>query len=364
MFNNILRLKTGLKPAKIIIVCLIFFTILSLSSIYSSLHQAGAFTDQEIFYKEIMWVVISWIVLILFSLINYRTYFDLAYVLYAINICLLIAVDLFGKSALGAQRWLNIGGFNFQPSELSKIITIFFLARIFASETNKGFFKGVIVPFLILMINILLIVKQPDLGTALVLVFLFFLMGFASSNKKRYFVALIAAALIFSPFAFNHLKDYQKKRLIVFLNPNAEPLGAGYTIIQSKIAIGSGKFFGKGFLSGTQNQFNFLPERHTDFIFTVIAEEWGFLGAIALLMIYIFIINNILLVARYQKDNFAQLLLIGMACLFFIHVFINIGMTLGVLPVVGIPLLFISYGGTHLLVSFMLLGIFLNICKQ
>ncbi|MFA5007804.1 MAG: rod shape-determining protein RodA [Candidatus Omnitrophota bacterium] len=364
MFNNILRLKPGLKPAKIVIICLIFLTILSLSSIYSSLHQAGEFSEQEIFHKEIMWVVISWVILILFSFVNYRIYFDLAYVLYAINIVLLIAVDLFGRSALGAQRWLNIGGFNFQPSELSKIITIFFLARVFSSQTDKGFFKGAILPFSILMLNVLLIVKQPDLGTALVLVFLFFLIGFASANKKRYFIGMIIAALIFSPFAFNHLKDYQKKRLVVFLNPNAEPLGAGYTIIQSKIAIGSGKLLGKGFLSGTQNQFNFLPERHTDFIFTVIAEEWGFLGAMVLLMIYIFIINNILLVARYQKDNFAQLILIGMACLFFIHIFINIGMTLGILPVVGIPLLFISYGGTHLLVSFMLLGIFLNIYRQ
>ncbi len=364
MFNNIVRIKTGFKPAKIIIACLIFLTILSLSSIYSSLHQAGELKEQEIFYKEIMWITISWVVLILFYLLNYRTYFDLAYVLYAINICLLIAVDLFGRSALGAQRWLSIGGFNFQPSELSKIITIFFLARIFSSQTNKGFLKGALLPFSVLMINVLLIAKQPDLGTAMVLVFLFFLMGFASANKKRYFIAIIIAAVALAPFAWNHLKDYQKKRLIVFLNPNAEPLGAGYTIIQSKIAIGAGKVFGKGFLSGTQNQFNFLPERHTDFIFTVIAEEWGFAGAIILLMIYLLIINNILLVARYQKDNFAQLLLVGMACLFFLHVFINIGMTLGILPVVGIPLLFLSYGGTHLLVSFMLLGIFLTIYRQ
>lgn len=366
MFNNLnlVRLKTGLKPAKIILACLLFLTVLSLSSIYSSLHQAGAFTEQEIFRKEIVWVVISWIILILFSMLNYRMYFDLAYVLYAINVVLLIAVDLFGRSALGAQRWLAIGGFNFQPSEVSKVITIFFLARVFSSQTNKGFVKGVLAPFSILMINVLLIMKQPDLGTALVLVFLFFLMGFASGNKKRYFVVLIAAAMAISPLAWNHLKDYQKKRLIVFLNPNAEPLGAGYTIIQSKIAIGSGQFLGKGFLSGTQNQFNFLPERHTDFIFTVIAEEWGFLGAIVLLMIYIFIINNILLVARYQKDNFAKLLLAGAACLFFIHVFINIGMTLGILPVVGIPLLFVSYGGTHLLVSFMLIGIFFNIYRH
>ncbi|MDD4955853.1 MAG: rod shape-determining protein RodA [Candidatus Omnitrophica bacterium] len=364
MLVKFLHLKTGFKPAKVILTCLVLLTILSLSSIYSSLHQAGSFTDRGIFYKEIMWVVISWIILLLFSLLNYRLYFDLAYILYGMNIVLLIAVDLFGRSALGAQRWLNIGGFNFQPSELSKIITIFFLARVFSEASPKGFFKGVLMPFFVLMLNVLLIAKQPDLGTALVLVFLFFLMGFASNNKKRYFVALIVTALVLSPFAWNHLKDYQKKRLIVFLNPNAEPLGAGYTIIQSKIAIGSGQFFGKGFLSGTQNQFNFLPERHTDFIFTVIAEEWGFLGAIALLMIYIFIINNILLVARYQKDNFAQLLLIGTACLFFIHVFINIGMTLGILPVVGIPLLFVSYGGTHLLVSFILLGILLNIKRQ
>jgi rod shape determining protein RodA len=364
MLDNILHLKAGLNPTKAVMVCLLFLTILSLSSIYSSLHQAGEFTEQEIFYKEIMWVTISWAILIILSLVSYRVYFDLAYILYGINICLLVAVDLFGKSALGAQRWLNIGGFNFQPSELSKIITIVFLARIFSSQTNRGLLKGVLLPFSIVMINVMLVMKQPDLGTALVLMSLFFLMGFASANKKRYFIGIIVTALLLSPFAWNHLKDYQKKRLVVFLNPNAEPLGAGYTIIQSKIAIGSGQFSGKGFLSGTQNQFNFLPERHTDFIFTVIAEEWGFLGAIALLMIYLFIINKILQVSRYQKDNFAQLLLIGTACLFFIHVFVNIGMTLGILPVVGIPLLFVSYGGTHLLVSFMLLGIFLNICKQ
>jgi rod shape determining protein RodA len=177
-------------------------------------------------------------------------------------------------------------------------------------------------------------------------------------------VVVIIAALFMSPLGWHHLKDYQKKRLVVFLNPDAEPLGAGYTIIQSKIAVGSGKFFGKGFLSGTQNQFNFLPERHTDFIFTVIAEEWGFVGAITLLIIYALIINSLLLVARYQKDNFAQLVVLGVAFLFFLHIFINIGMTLGILPVVGIPLLFISYGGTHLFVSFILLGIFFNIYRQ
>ncbi len=320
--------------------------------------------DLDIFYKEIIWVVIAWVILIIFSLVNYRIWFDFAYVFYVINILLLLAVDLFGRRALGAQRWLNVGGFNFQPSELSKLITIFLLARFFVHDVNKGFIKGALVPFTLVMFNVILIAKQPDLGTALILIFLFFLMGFASANKKRYFVAMIIAALLISPFVWNHMKDYQKKRLIVFLNPNAEPLGAGYTIIQSKIAIGSGKFFGKGFLSGTQNQFNFLPERHTDFIFTVIAEEWGFIGCFFLFLIYITVINNISRVAKYQKDNFARFVILGTAFLFFLHVFINIGMTLGILPVVGVPLLFVSYGGTHLLVSFMLLGIFFNICRQ
>jgi rod shape determining protein RodA len=189
-------------------------------------------------------------------------------------------------------------------------------------------------------------------------------MGFSSQIKKKHFILLIVLGLAASPLMWNHLKSYQRKRLIVFLNPNVEPLGAGYTIIQSKIAIGSGRIFGKGFLSGTQNQFNFLPERHTDFIFTVIAEEWGFLGCILLLLIYWMVIKKIFETTRHLKDPFAQLLSSGISSLFFLHIFINIGMTLGILPVVGLPLLFISYGGTHLLVSFILLGIFFNICRQ
>jgi rod shape determining protein RodA len=364
MLSTVFNKQLKYTPRRIIVICLLLLTIISLASIYSSLHQAGRMENQDIFYKEIIWVVIAWLFLIIFSMVNYRAWFDFAYVLYAINIVLLVAVDLFGRKALGAQRWLSIGGFNFQPSEFSKLVIIFVLARFFAYDVNKGFMKGALFSFALVMFNVLLIAKQPDLGTALILIFLFFLMGFASANKKKYFAAIIIAALLASPFAWNHLKDYQKKRLVVFMNPNAEPLGAGYTIIQSKIAIGSGQFFGKGFLSGTQNQFNFLPERHTDFIFTVIAEEWGFLGCFFLFLIYITIINSLTRVARYQKDNFAKFVVLGTAYLFFLHVFINIGMTLGILPVVGVPLLFVSYGGTHLLVSFILLGVFFNICRQ
>jgi rod shape determining protein RodA len=336
----------------------------SLLALYSSLHQAGEFKNSDIFYKQILWIAISWAVCFMFSRINYRIFFDIAFIFYIGNLILLVCVSLFGRSALGAQRWINVAGFNFQPSELSKAAVIFLLARLFSYEHRAGIFKGVIYPFALVCINALIIMKQPDLGTGLVLVFLFFMMGFAARIKKRYFFIIILAAAILSPYAWHHLKSYQQKRLIVFLNPNVEPLGAGYTIIQSKIAIGSGRLLGRGFLSGTQNQFNFLPERHTDFIFTVIAEEWGLIGASVLLIVYFMMLRSILEITSYLKDTFAVLFSLGVASLLFLQIFINIGMTLGILPVVGLPLMFLSYGGTHLLVNFALLGIFFNIWRR
>jgi rod shape determining protein RodA len=352
------------SPIKTIILCISFLSIASLLTLYSSLHQAGEFKNSGIFYRQILWIIISWIVCFAFSRLNYRIFFDIAFILYIGNLVLLVYVDLFGRVALGAQRWINVAGFNFQPSELSKAAIIFLLARLFSYENKPGIFKGIIYPFILVCLNAVLIVKQPDLGTGLVLVFIFFIIGFAARIKKRYLLAIIITAIILSPFAWHHLKSYQQKRLIVFLNPNAEPLGAGYTIIQSKIAIGSGRLLGRGFLSGTQNQFNFLPERHTDFIFTVIAEEWGLIGSSFILIIYFLILKNILEVTHYLKDTFAVLVSLGIASLLFLQIFINIGMTLGILPVVGLPLMFLSYGGTHLLVNFALLGIFSNIWRR
>lgn len=352
--------KFKLTPIKTVIFCLLFLNLLSLTTIYSGLHQGSQLPDLSIFYKQIIWVIISWIILIIFSRVNYRFYLDITYLFYMLNLFLLLAVYLFGKKTMGAQRWLSVSGFTFQPSELSKITAIFLLAKLFSSGENS-FRKGFILPFFLILVNALFIFKQPDLGTALVLMILFIFVGFSSRVSKKYFVFFIIGGIIFFPFAMHFLKDYQKKRLIVFLDPNVDPLGAGYTIIQSKIAIGSGKLAGKGFLSGTQNQFNFLPERHTDFIFTIIAEEWGFLGSLFLLLIYWLIIRTIMAKIKESKDSFVKLMLAGIASFFFIHVFVNIGMTLGILPVVGIPLTFLSYGGTNLLVSFILIGIFINI---
>jgi len=358
IFRNLTHKLDSLKT---IVLCVLSLNILSLISIYSSLHQGGEFTDIHILQKQIIWIIVSWFVLIVFSLINYRIYFGLSYILYPLNLALLVSVYFFGEEAMGAQRWLSVLGITFQPSELSKIAIILILARIFSQAKKHNFIKGFLLPLALTFLNAFLIFKQPDLGTALIILLMFITLGLCSKLNKLYFIILIFFAAIASPIALVHLQEYQKKRLMVFINPNADPLGSGYTIIQSKIAIGSGKAFGKGFLSGTQNQFNFLPERHTDFIFTVIAEEWGFFGSLLLLMIYWILIKKIIQTTRNFRDTFAYFLSIGIGLLFFLHVFINIGMTLGILPVVGLPLIFLSYGGTNLLTVFILLGIFVNI---
>jgi rod shape determining protein RodA len=356
--------QTRLSSKNFILLCFAALNILSLICIFSALNQGGILERGQIFHRQIMWITVSWVALWIVSHINYRLYYDAAYIFFGFNILLLIAVDAMGATAMGAQRWLSFGGLNFQPSELCKVATIFLMARLFSRPDAQGFFKGVLHPLVLVAIASLLIFKQPDLGTALVVFFLFFAMGMASKLKKRYFVLLIAAGMMVFPFAWHTLKDYQKKRLIVFVNPNTDPLGAGYNIIQSKIAIGSGQLFGKGFLSGTQNQFNFMPERHTDFIFTVLAEEWGFLGGLLLLTIYWILLNKALDIATFAKDEFGRLITIGITLLFFIHVFVNMGMTLGILPVVGIPLIFMSYGGSNLLINSMLIGILMNIHRQ
>jgi len=333
-------------------------------SIYSSLHQEGKFTGGSTLQRQIIWIAICWLALIIFSFINYRYYFGLAYFVYFLNLTLLAGVYFFGKTAMGAQRWLSVGIITFQPSELSKVAIVIVLARLFALSEQKGFIRPFLFPFSLVLLNALIIFKQPDLGTALILIFLFFALAFSSRANKIYYISALLLGLIFSPLLLNSLKDYQRKRLVVFINPNVDPLGAGYTIIQSKIAIGSGQVFGKGFLAGTQNQFNFLPERHTDFIFTVIAEEWGFLGSLFLFLIYWLILKKILTKARGVRDSFGYFLCVGISWLFFIHVFINIGMTLGILPVVGLPLIFLSYGGSNLLAMFILVGVFFNICRN
>ena len=361
MFDDLIftirRISTGQK----IVFALLGLNLFSLAALYSSLHQAGEFAMPNLFYKQIAWIIVSWAVLFFTSRMNYRFLYFLGYILYGLGLVLLVIVEVAGRTSLGAKRWLDIGGLNFQPSELVKIAIIALLAKFFAESRERGVARGFFFPLMLVLFAAGLIFKQPDLGTGLVILMLFWIMGFSSGVRRWLFVLFLALGVGACPVVWKHLKDYQRKRIVVFINPNVDPLGAGYTIIQSKIAIGSGQLAGKGFLSGTQNQFNFLPERHTDFIFTVIAEEWGFLGSLFLLILYWIILDAVLAQSRRLEDLYAKMLCVGIATLFFLHVFINIGMTLGILPVVGIPLLLLSYGGTHVLANFFLMGVFFNI---
>ncbi len=358
------------RPHINIIVTTFILNILGILSLFSALHYKGDFVGQAIFFKQLIWVVSGWVLLFMFAYINYRVFFELSWPIYIITLMLLLGVMFFGSVHMGAKRWIDLGSFSMQPSEFAKVTTVLLMARFFSYifSRKEGFFRSflneVIFPFLPLSICVLLIYKQPDLGTALVIIFVFFLMGLGCGMRKLHIIIIVCFFLLALPFGWHFLKDYQRERIMVFLNPDIDPLGIGYTIIQSKIAIGSGGILGKGFLSGTQSQLNFMPARHTDFIFTVLSEEWGFVGSMFLLYLYYVLLNNILKIAYYARDKFGFCLGIGIFSLFFIHIFINISMVMGLLPVVGIPLAFFSYGGSYSLINFILLGIVFNIYRK
>ncbi len=362
--ENLRKILNNLSGLKTIAFSLLFFNLVSILSLYSSLHQQGQFVGEEILLRQIIWILLAWLIFFGITAINYRLYYGLSFFLYALSIILVGAVYVAGYEAMGAQRWLTVGGLTFQPSEFAKITIVILMARFFSQPPKNNFWIDFCLPFLFVGGCVLMIINQPDLGSGLIIGLTAFLIGLFSRVKKKYFVLAFVFILIAAPFSWNLLKSYQQNRIIAFVNPNVDPLGSGYTIIQSKIAVGSGQVLGKGFLSGTQNQFNFLPERHTDFIFTVIAEEWGFLGSIILIFIYWLVIKKILDRLKKVRDPFAYQLGIGIAVYFFVHIFVNIGMALGVFPVVGLPLLFISYGGSHIICSFILMGIFFNISRN
>jgi rod shape determining protein RodA len=293
---------------------------------------------------------------------NYHSFLSVAYIIYAIHILTLILVLVAGKTALGAQRWISIGGFNFQPSEFSKTFTILALTRMITDVPQRlKSVRGLIGPLLIICVPMMLIFKQPDLGTAIVFLPIFLSMILVAEVRMKYFLTMIVSGLASLPLLWHFLKDYQRDRLMVFINPNIDPLGAGYTINQSRIAIGSGMVFGKGWLAGTQNRLNFLPERHTDFIFSVVGEEWGFVGAVLVMFLFLGLILRGLKIAEMTNNLSGRVLATGVTTMLGLHVIINIGMTLGLMPVVGIPLPFISYGGSALISNFIAIGFLLNV---
>ena len=281
--------------------------------------------------------------------------------LYVLGLILLLLVLLVGDSAKGAQRWLDIAVIRFQPSEIMKIWVMMMMAYYFAARPIPATLKDVIIGFALLLMPAVLILKQPDLGTTILVVSSGLFIIFLAGLRARVILSLIAMSIAAAPIIWFKLHDYQRTRILTLINPESDPLNAGYHIIQSKIAIGSGGFYGKGWLNGTQSHLDFIPERSTDFIFSAFTEEFGFLGAAVLILTYFFIVVRGLVIAAHAQSNYAKLLGGGISLSFFSYVFVNIGMVTGLLPVVGVPLPLISYGGTSMVTLLTMFGILMSI---
>jgi rod shape determining protein RodA len=290
-----------------------------------------------------------------------RWYSNLALLVYLIGLSLLVAVMMFGEISKGAQRWLDFGVFRFQPSEIMKLAMPAALAWLLSQSHLPPKWTTLMLAGIMLAIPVALVAKQPDLGTAILIVASGGMVIFFAGLAWRVIAGLLLGVAVAAPIAWNHLHEYQQKRVLTFLNPENDPLGSGYHIIQSKIAIGSGGLEGKGWRNGSQTQLDFLPESHTDFIFSVLAEEWGLIGVSVLLTLYLFVIARGFYIAWQARDSFGRLMAGAITMSFFIYIFINIGMVSGLLPVVGVPLPLISYGGTSLVTLMLGFGMLMSI---
>lgn len=313
--------------------------------------------------KQTMWVLIGLVFMVIGFSLDYRAVTRYAYIFYGIILISLIAVFFIGDMTRGTQRWIALGAFSFQPSELMKLAVILVLARYFSVREKDSNYslKELTVPFLLTFVPFLLIMKQPDLGTALILIFIFVSMVLFIGVEWKVIIGVASTGIILAPFSWYFLKGYQKERVLTFFDPESDPLGSGYHILQSIIAVGSGGFLGKGFLQGTQSQLRFLPEHQTDFIFSVFAEEWGFIGAFVLLILFLALFVWSIKIARQSRDYMGTLIAYGITSLIFWEMIINISMVVGFLPVVGIPLPFMSYGGSSMIVMMTSVGILISI---
>lgn len=309
--------------------------------------------------RQILRFAAGLIVVLVIAVIDIRIWMRWAYVIYVATLATLFAVEFFGLIGMGAQRWLYFGWFQLQPSELMKIALVLALARYFHRMTLDDARRPalLVTPILMLLAPMVLVLRQPDLGTAAMLVVGAGAIFFVSGVALRYFAIGGAIAAAGVPIAWQFLREYQRERILTFLNPEADPLGAGYHILQSKIALGSGGLFGRGFMHGTQSHLSFLPEHQTDFIFTMLAEELGLVGAATLIGLYVLLFAYGFAIALRARNHFGRLLGIGLTTTLFLYVFINIAMVIGLIPVVGVPLPLISYGGTAMITVLFSLGL-------
>ncbi|MDA3815162.1 MAG: rod shape-determining protein RodA [Patescibacteria group bacterium] len=342
----------------------LFLLASGLVAIYSlSIGQEGEGLNN--FEKQVIFLFIGLVLFIFFSFLDYRIWKTYAGILYLFGNILLVAVLLWGNTIRGTSGWFTFGSFNFQPVEIMKIFMIIFLAKFFAKKTSMGIgWKEFLASFVYLIIPVFFVMLQPDLGSATVMVIIWLGMLFLSGVDKKVFSTIIISGIIVSLIGWGFfLKDYQKDRIEILLNPQADPLGSGYNIIQSMVAVGSGGLMGKGLGHGSQSQLNFLPERHTDFIYAAIAEESGFIGVFLLLAILGLLFYRFKKTADQSRDDFGQLLVGGILIMFFFHTLVNIGMNLGIMPVAGLSLPFISYGGSFLIISMLAFGIIQSVWR-
>jgi rod shape determining protein RodA len=334
--------------------------VIGLINLYSATHGISPTSQSNLFWQQLVWLVIGWMIFLGMTLVDYKIFKRAAYILYFLNVAALGLVLVAGHMSLGARRWLDLGFFHYQPSETMKIFLVFALARILSAKNKpEGLgFIDLIVPTLMTLIPTALIIKQPDLGTGLLLLTIFVGMILFVRVKTSILTFILVTGLVAAPLVWSFgLKPYQKNRVLTFLAPGKDPRGAGYNSIQSRIAVGSGKIIGKGFRKGTQSQLEFLPERHTDFIFSVLSEEHGFIGSMTVVTLFIILLFMCARVASQARDRFGIMVAMGAVAILFAHVFVNICMVIGLLPIVGVPLPLLSYGGSIMITTMASLGI-------
>lgn len=358
------RLLTHLNWSLLLLALLLFS--LGVINLYSasSLRGETGLTTVTFYHKQIIWGLIGLGGLVFCSSFDYRHLRSLAWPLYWLSLCLLALVMFTGESILGAARWIDLGIFHFQPTELAKLSCLLLASLILTRTPGLLAWSDLSKILAIIAPLVGFIILQPDLGSGLNILLIVGGMMFYHGIKSHVLIVLALTLPILMPLGWFGLQDYQRERILTFLHPESDPLGAGYNILQSQIAIGSGQTWGKGFLEGTQSQLRFLPEKHTDFVLAVFGEEWGFIGSALLLSLFCLFLYQIMLVIQDSKDRFGHYLSVGVFFYFFWQITINMGMVLGLLPVVGIPLPFLSYGGTSTLINFCFLGLALNVSMR
>lgn len=340
----------------IVVLLLVGFGILT---VYSTTFKSSS--SSMVFTQGIA-AFLGLIIMLVLSRIDYRIFKKFTGILYVIMIGLLIAVEFVGVNILGATRWIDLGFTQLQPSEVAKFIIIVCLAKYFSDHNEEMWrLKNIFISFAYVLIPMVLVLREPDLGTALVLFAIWASMLFVSSVKRLTLLKISTAALAFLPVVWLMLHDYQRNRILTLFNPSDDALGKGWNVTQAVIAIGSGQIFGRGFGYGSQGHLNFLPMKHTDFAFAVLAEEMGFLGVGIIIALFLTLVYRIIAIARNSRDNFGMFMAVGAATMFCFHVFVNIGMNTRIMPVTGIPLPFISYGGTAILINLAVIGLLQSI---